>query len=657
MGLPAVPNRVLGNQLPDQDHELVRRVSLRWMRAAGPHNEWAKIAKTCTDFVEGLQWTEEEKAAMRKVKRAALTINRINPLFRLCLGYQTNNRMDISFSPTSDSQSSEDVGRVLDNIAKVEGDRNDLKFVDSEVFADGLVGGRGWFDSRLDFEENDLGEYKIIADDPFTIYLDPDCNTYDINKSAAYVDQSIWVSLDCVNSLYGSAAAKAVEALSSPTYQSSLLYFLGEAEVSPRRFFGQYADDKAMGSFADVYHTDFVDRQAKRVRLLESQYMIKSIAPCFIDLETGAKQAIPEDWLKPENHHKIQASLEHAAKLNNHVMIANRPVRRVRWTVTCADVLLMDYWSPYQTYTKTGFFPYFRRGKTRGMIEDLLDPQREINKKRSVIADILNRNANSGWIYHKDSLDTEQEENLRNYGASPGIHVKYKNINDGKTTSEPPRRIEPGGYPQGLDRLEEKAQDDMTNISGINESALGQLDRVQSGRAIEARQRQAVLSLQVYNDNFSRTKKLQGKKFLEIVQSHYTEERIFRVIGEDSKMAVYEINKKIVTGESSVQRLNDITVGRYMVNTDEVPISATYKQGQFEETMVLLEKLGPIGAMLAQSAPDLVIDMTSLPRKEDWKRALMMASSMTPPDVAMGAAGPTGGGQPTMNSTPEKVVG
>lgn len=617
----------LDDQLPVQNDELVRRLSLRWMRACGPHNVWAKKAKRATEFLEGKQWSDEALAEMQEIKRSALTLNKIAPLWRLVMGYQSSNRMDMNFLPTSDSQSREEIAQVLTAINKIETDRIDLGYTDSEVFADGLTTGRGIWDTRLDFENNDFGELKSKVDDPFCVYIDPDTSNYDLDSSdggAAYIQTSLWTDIDHIGSCFGLPAMAAVADLTTPTHTSSLLTFLGEADISPVRFFGQYADDKAMGNWADVYHTDFIDHQAKRLRLLDSQYKIMTIMPCFIDLETGDKLPIPEEWLIPKNRYKIQAMLDHAQSLDNPVKIARRPVRRVRWTVTCADVLLFDGWSPYPSYTKTGYFPYFRRGATRGMIDDLIDPQMEINKKRSVMVDVLNRSQNSGWVYEDGTLDPEQEQNLRRYGASPGIHVKWKR--GANANAQEPRRLEPGNYPQGLDRLEDKAANDLHEISGINESALGQLDQVQSGRAIEARQRQAVLSIQLYTDNFTRSKKLQGRKHLEIYQNHYTEQRVYRVIGEDSKMATYEINKKVTTGDNSVTRMNDITLGRYSVSIDEVPISATFKQGQFEEVMMLLEKLGPMGAQLAQTAPELIIDMTSLPRKDDWKKALGAAS-------------------------------
>lgn len=627
--------------LPKQNDEIVRRLAQRYLRAVEPHNRWAEVAKVCVEMLEGKQWTDQEKAVLRQMRRTALTLNAIAPLFRLVMGYQSSNRMDVSYMPTSDAVSSEDVANILNNVYKSEANRTDLKFTDTDVFADGLSTGRGFWDISLCFENNELGEQKVVAKDPFSILVDPDCQHYDLSdndQGAGYIQETVWTNLDNVNEHYGSDAAMAVQNVMSPTYQSSILSYLGEMNVSPKTFFGQYAGDRDYGSWADVFYNDFIDQQAKQIRLLDSQYKMMVMSPCFVDLETGDKEPIPEIWLKHKKAQDIiDKVMKHAEQIENPLAIVNRPVKKVRKTITCGDILLYDKWSIHKDYTTIGFYPYFRRGTTRGMIEDLVDPQREKNKKRSVLTDILNRNANSGWIYEENTLDVQQEQNLKEYGSSPGINVKWKR----KDNAERPQRIEPGGYPQGLDRLEEKSADDMHGISGINESALGQLDKVQSGRAIEARQRQAVLSIQMYSDNFARSNKLKGRNCLSLYQNFYTEERIYRVLGEDSSMAQYEINKKQMLGDNAVARLNDITVGKYSVTVDEVPISATFKQGQFEETMMIIEKLGPIGMALAQTNPGLIVDQSSLPRKQEWKKALEQAVA-----AASGVPGAPGGGVP-----------
>jgi hypothetical protein len=640
-----------GIELPQDNPELVRRLCYRWMRALDKHNDWAKTAKRCVEFLEGEQWTPEEKAILRQMRRTSLTLNEIAPLYRLVIGYQSSNRLDVSFLPTSDSVASEDIAAVLNNVHKSESNRCDLKFTDTDVFADGISTGRGYWDYQLCFKENDLGELKVEAKDPFSIFVDPDADTYELGNSASTIQESVWTNIDSINERFGSDAAYAVQNLMSPNHNSNILSYFGDMEVSPKRFFGQVADDKDYGSWSDFYYQDFVDKQAKQIRLLSSQYKIESIVPCFVDLETGDKQAVPQEWLR--NPQILEKILDYAQKIGNPVRIMNRPMKRVRHTTTCGDILLHDKWSMYEDYSIIGFFPYFRRGKTRGMIEDLIDPQREKNKKRSVMTDILNRNANSGWMYEENTLDTEQEENLRQFGATPGINIKYKR----KEGSEKPQRIEPGTYPQGLDRLEEKASNDLHQISGINQSALGQLDTVQSGRAIEARQRQAVLAIQPYSDNFSRSKKIGGRSALSIYQRFYSEERVFRVLGEDSSLVKYEINKKMQVGTNSMTRMNDITVGKYSVHIDEVPISATFKQAQFEETMLLIEKLGPIGMALAQTNPGLIIDQSSLPRKNDWKKALEEAQQQVDPMMQQQAGMASPSATPMQTKTPEMVSG
>lgn len=627
--------------LPEQDVELVRRLGIRWLRAADPHNKWATLAKKCVDFVEGRHWSESDKKIMSELKRPLLTINGIAPLYRLVMGYQTSNRMDTSFRPTSDGKSSEDMAQLLSEIVKTEDERIDLKFVDSDVFSDGIVTGRGWWDFRLCFEHNEYGEYIGLDKDQFSIYVDPDCNTYNPNNSAAYIQESRWASLEEIGMLFGKIAAEEARNLfNAGTYSDSFLAFYGEQDISPARYFGQYENSKEF-TWDDVYHTDFVDHQAKRIRLLDSQYAIRSIKPCFMDLETGHYTPIPDEWMLPENHHKVRTQLDLGERYGNPLTVVKKPIKRIRWTVTAGDLLLHDSWSPYDTYTQIGFFPYFRRGATRGMVEDLIDPQIERNKKRSVITDILNRNANSGWIYEENTLDPEQEENLKKYGSAPGFNLKWKR--PPQSNAEAPRRIEPGGYPQGLDRLEEKASEDFYEISGINQSALGQLDRVQSGRAIEARQRQAVLALQIYTDNFSRAKRIQALKKLELIQKHYVEERLFRILGEDSTPVAKAINQRMMGEGDAFQTMNDVTTGRYLVNVDEVPISATFKQAQFEEALEIVTKLGPVGALLAQTAPHLIVDMSSLPRKDEWISALQQVmgaatqSAVQDPVAASGA--------------------
>lgn len=629
---------VIPNQgIADQNIALVRILMERYMRASDAHRPWAEEAKVCQDFFEGRQWTEQQKAALAKTKRAPIVLNKIASLIRLVSGYQRNNRTDIRFMPLNDASSSENIADVLSMLMKSEAERNKLQFKDSDVFLDGIITGRGIWDWRLDFEDNDFGELKVTQDDPFSVFIDPDHDQYDLNK-AGYITESRWVSLDEVEFSYGRGVMEAIrnrvgyggqslsQSIHNPVYE----------EISPIRKFGQYEDDDNTGISRDLYYHEFVDTFRKQIRLTDTQYAVTTWQKHFIDLETGDRSPIPEDW----DQARIDKCLYYAQARNNQMIVDWRKNRRIRWTVMCGDIIVHDKWSPYKGYTKIGFFPYFRRGITRGLISDLLDPQREINKKRSSILDITSRNSNSGWKYHENSLDPEQEEHLKNYGAMPGVNLKWKGDAAGQ-----PQRIEAGQFPAALATLEEKSRGDLLEIAGINESALGELDQVQSGRAIEARQKQTVISLQLYLDNMSRSKGLQGDKGLEIFQNHYTEARLFRTLGEDGRLVSMEINKKQMgmEGQTIMARLNDITLGRYSVKVDEIPMASTFQSAQFEEAMSILEKLGPVGMALLQIKPDLLIQMSTLPRKEEWAAAIQQAMGTT---AAQGSPGGAPGSSP-----------
>lgn len=639
--------------LPQQNTEMVRLCADRFWRASQAQQEWAKVAKECTDFFEGRQWTEKQLRALEKAKRPALVFNKIAPLVRLVLGYMRNNRTDISYLPANEGPATSQVGDIITQIMKQVSEVNQMPWVDAEVFMDGIVTGRGFYDTRLNFDENELGEIVSQALDPFCVYVDPDCDKYDLDKGAKFLDVTRWLSYDDVGGAFGEQAAALVRPFIGTSYSQTWGGFpfmdMSSPEITPRRTFGA-TEDPTLQPFADFFHTEMIDPTRKMIRCIDMQHKLRVMSDVLIDLETGDKLPVPgdaelavmfPDIPKPQRRDNfISKAMYHAERMKNPLVLAKRPIERVRWTVMIGDILVHDDWSPYSTYTVQGYFPYFRRGVTRGMVEDMLDPQREINRRRGLEIEIVGRTAQGGWLLNKDSLTKQEEENFRQNSSLPGFIGTYR----GDPTKKP-EKIEASPPPTSMERLEQKATDDLRSISGINESALGELDRVQSGRAIEARQRQAVIAIQMYMDNFSRTKELYGRKGLELIQNFYTEERVFRIIGDGGKIQQFTINQRVMAPGTPdvIDRLNDVTLGRYTVAVDETPLSASFANAQFEEMLNILEKLGPVGQALASTRPDLLVDLSSLPRKEEWAQAIQQAMQAPPPGAVPPGAPPGGG--------------
>ena len=609
--------------------DIVLLMADRYTRASAGMIEWATLAKQCIEFFEGKQWSEAALKALNDQDRPAFKFNKIRPLVRLVLGYFGNHRTDAKLLPGYDGSGTQDIAECLTRICKVVSEINQENFVDTEVFLDGLLGGRGYVDTRMVFDRNDLGEIQVTAQDPFSIKLDPEADQYDLNTHG-FIMQDRWVTIDEVQFTYGkSAAAMIAPMIRSSAYMGgipSALMDLAE-DITPWRTFAGSREALNPYMAIDSFLANAYDPARKTVRLVDCQHQIRVMQRCFIDLDTGAREPIPDSWDESSIGRVLEwtAMKYRAMRQANPIRAVVRPMKRVRWTTMVGDLVVWDDWSPYESYTLSAFFPYFRRGKTSGMVEDLIDPQMEINKRRSSQIDAVTRTANSGWSYHAKSLTEQGKQNIESSGATPGFNLEWQ--------GEPwmkPERIQAAAPPMAMERLETRATDDLREISGINESALGQLDRVQSGRALEARQRQAVIAIQPFMDNMTRTKELTTRKKVELIQNHYTEKRIYRAFGDDGKDSLITINARTAAGDI----VNDVTNGRYSIVVDESPLSASFISAGLEDMLDLIEK----GVLtLTPTVKNAVIDASSIPHKEAIKRENTQ-SAQSAPDPAIEVA-------------------
>lgn len=608
--------------LPVQNWEMVVRHAERFRRAADAHEIWALKGKECVEFFEGKQWHQDDLAKLKAEGRPALTINKIQPLIKLAMGYHLNNQTDINYLPGNDGQGTADIARVLGTVSKQISQVNELPFVDTEVFLDGLLCGRGYYDSRMNFDKNLFGNAEWKAKDPFSVYLDPDAQDYDLN-SGNFTMTSRWVSVDEVEHYYGLDAANLIRPLTSGlTFnQFPTTLYEGHDEISPwRRFGGDMDNPNSWRLYTDQFY-NWVDTMRKTIRMLDIEHYVRTWQWFFVDLETGDQRAIPDWW----DQTRMERVLMYAKAKGEHLVVQRKPTRRLRWTHMVGDIIVFDQWSDYTTFTTVPYFPYFRRGQTQGMVEPLVDSQREINVRRSARQNIIGRSSNGGWKYPKGSLDAQQKQNLEQNGGRPGFNLEY-DTKQGQLP--PPEPIQPAQSPIAVSELEKEANTDMKEIAGINDSALGQVDQATvSGRAIMARQQQTVIGLEGFISNFHRSKRLCGKKQLELIQGFYTQERIIRITGPGSSPISAVINQKSAMGV-----VNDVTLGSYDTDIGETSLSDSFLAGQFNELMSMKQAGMPI-------PDDFLVDASSVGRKDELRAAIAQARQQL---AAQGA--PPGGG-------------
>lgn len=566
-------NRPSGQQL----------VRMNWQRyeygRARGHSDYCKAAKRNERFYlgGGLQWETEDKEVLELSQRMATEINQIMPAVNTASGYQIHNRMDIAVLPRagdSDQQRADLFAKVIKQIA----DNNQLPWIESQVFADGLIQQRGYFEIRMCFEDNLMGEVEIKDIDPLDVIPDPDAKSYDPDEWKDVI-VTRWLSIDEIRAMYGQAAADAAAnddtALDGQDFEAG-----SENEKRPK--FGTFSD----GGYGD--------EQERPKQVIDRQYFEFAMAMVAV-YSTGDREVIPDD----EPPSKLDELREAGAQLMRQM------VRRVRWTVTTANAVLHDAYSPYGHFTVVPYFPFFRRGQTRGLVDNAISPQQILNKAMSQEIAIVNTAANSGWVVEEDSLSNMTTQHLEVVGASNGLVIEHK------TNAKPPQKIQPNPVPSGIDRLIDRAALSVKETTGISDALRGLNGPEVSGVAIQAKQFGGQQALAVPLDNLNRTRHMLGCRIMSLVQQFYDSERVIRVTGTDGMgkqiTEQYTVNQyDQVTGTY----LNDLTVGKYDIVVSEQPTTATWANTQFQQGLELLKAGLPI-------PPEVLIKYSNLSDKPD----------------------------------------
>lgn len=538
----------------------------------GGHKEFMDKAGKCAAYVTNDQWAAETLAKLREQGRPALTINIIAANLAHILGEQINNRTDVVFMPRG-AGATEELARTLTAVYRHVADNNDLDHLRSDVFADGIITSRGFFDVRLDFTENGQGEVKITSLDPDTVLIDPDATSYDPREWNDVMIHSFH-TLDDIEVMYGAAARRSVEL-------DSLRYTTGTAPDSCNRFAGPRGTKNlpvTTGGTSAIDDTQ--DAEVNRlVKVVERQVRRIVKRRYFVDLNTGTSWPVPEE-MGPE---EVSALTSDPA---NPRQIVERMGERIRWIVVAGDTLLHDEWSPYEHFTVVPFFPYFFRGRSQGMVEMLLSAQDMINKGYSQELHIINTTANSGWLVRQGALVNMTVRDLEDRGAESGVVIEVNDM-DGL------EKITPNTVPTGMDRITDKALRFVDTISNVTKYDRGEAREDVSAKSVLANQQASAGSLTKVFDNLARSDRLLAQIVLSLIQRYYTNRRVMYITEGVIQKSTTSVEINAVDEETGVVH-NDMSAGRYGLAVVTQPASDLAEDSQFQQIVQLMELGVPV---------------------------------------------------------------
>ena len=565
------------------------------------HLDFVRKYSMCEDFFIGMQWDPADLALLRKYKRPALTINKIMSTISNVLGEQIYNRTDITFKPRNEGATAP-VADALTKVFMQISDNNQLAWVRSDVFCDGAIGSRGFFDSRLDFSDSLRGEVRVTQLNPKNVLIDCDGDEYDPDTWGDVIITK-WMSVDQIEVAYSKADAKLLRDRGTGTRTT---YGTDSVDDDRDRFGTVRRHDSPYGPMEEYGNV-------RDIRVIERQWKKLDTVMHFVELTTGDVRKVPSDW----DDMRIQ---EHLAK-NPNLATTKKRIHRIRWTVIADNIVLHDDWSPYKHFTVVPFFPYFRRGRTVGLVENLIGPQELLNKVSSQELHVVNTTANSGYKVKRNALKNMSTAELEERGAQSGIVIEVDEIANIE-------KIQPNPTPTGLDRISYKAEEHIKTISGVSDYMTGQAREDVSAKSVNSNKQSGQANLAKVMDNLNRTDFLLARNILDLVQEYYTEARLIYITTDKLTNAVEEVGLNQPSPEGIIT--NDLTIGEYAVVVTNQPERDTFEETQFDQAIRLRVDAGV-------QIPDKFILMSSrLKNKADIVKA--MEGDSTTPEAQAAAA-------------------
>ena len=288
--------------------------------------------------------------------------------------------------------------------------------------------------------------------------------------------------------------------------------------------------------------------------------------------------------------------------------------------VYCEAGVLQDAESPYR-HNRFPLVPIWAHRKKRGntpygVVRGLIDPQSDLNKRRSKALFILSTNQVVADDDAVDDWDEVAEEVARPDGiirAKKGSRFEIRNVVQ---------------LAEEHVNLMQQDRQFIESTGGVTDEMMGRESNAQSGKAILARQDQGHAVTAELFDNLRMSIQLVGEITLSLIEQYYTDRKVVRVLGDRGQAQYVTINEPQEDGSL----LNDITARQADFQVDAMNFSASARQAAFESMMNMIGQLGNPEAALALL--DLAVDLSDIPGKDEMVKRIRAMTGQKDPDQA-----------------------
>jgi len=525
-----------------------------------------KKTKSDMEFYVGEdQWDSAIKSERAGDSRPCLVVNRLPQFVRQVTNDQRQNRPSLHIIPTEDGD--KDVAQVLEGLVRHIQEASNADIAYDTACQNQVIGGVGYF--------------RVITD-----YCDDKSFNQDIlikrikNSLSVYFDPA------------------AVE----PDYSDARFAFITE-DISQAEFEKLYPDKTVL--FDDAFSglgtemSKWADSNAMRIAE-------------YFEVVDGEKVKL----YMLEDGQIVDEKIEGMNIVNEREVVLKKVVwRKISGVEVLEEREWPGKWIPIIPVLGDDIDLDGKR-YLKGMIRDAKDPQRMYNYWVSAQTEMIALAPKAPFIAAEGQIEGYkaiwESANRKNWAYLP-----YKPTSINGTQVPAPMRQTAEPPVQAMVQAMQQASEDMKATTGIYDASLGGRSNETSGKAINARKMQGDIANYHYIDNLSRSIRHLGRILIDLIPKIYDAPRIVRIVGEDGDSNMVPINQPVQVAPG-VERVFDVTTGKYDVVVDVGPSYKTKRQAA-EENMTMILQSNP---ELWATAGDLFVE------NMDWPGATKLAERL-----------------------------
>lgn len=549
------------------------------------HQEFIASVRETWGFYDGSrQWFERhpvdnswiDKAAARR--KAGLPVEQINlvfPIVNLVCGIQAQEPLETSFLPRTeeDSQIAEAKTEVIRFIHERASGARRI----SQAFKSTAVTGRGWIGvEQVEDEATMFGTRTALTS------LDADEILYDRRSKEHDLT-------DCDH------------LLRFRTMSMSDAVALWPDKAAELR---SYFTDMDNGFSARVDNGGSLGTMGRQAHIVECYYRVLQLKTFVIDPQSGMVHDVSD--LPPEQLGLI-------IMLNPETKPIRKRVKVMKFVRTCGTsrgVVLDSGNSPYDDnyYPYVPFWAYRSRDKDFGVVDQIMEPQRAVNKRESSIQEWLGKAPRMRVI-------TSSAEDAATFRSEDEIAVLTGQF----------QVVQPPAFPASYANLSNQRREDVKRVSGISDDLQGIRQANEPGIVVGLRQKQGMAMIASLFDQLQDSHELLTKIEHSRMRQFMPESEIARIIGP-TKAAIPGLLAAIKSRETE----------DYDVKTIQSPSAPTVRIENWQKLEGLL-KMPNVAQFIP---PDLVVEASDVPQKDQIIAAIKAKTQQPPPQVAPSGAGP-----------------